>query len=763
MKNAQKRILSLFLALALILSIFPMPAAAVDLSKISALTPQEVASGTCGDNLTWVLDDSGTLTISGSGDMIDSINMNDYGWSPYCYSTQPQIKQLVLPEGLTSIGSRAFESTFSLTGQVDIPEGVTCIGNEAFFGSKITAVSIPVSVQKIGRSAFDNKDSLKNVYYAGSKSQWEQIDIHYYNSALNTATIHYALSDPAPAPSTAPTPSTAPAAPKGITVLVNGAPVQFDVQPQIINSRTMVPLRAIFEALGASVEWDGENRAIYSAKGDTYVTLWVNNPMMVVTRAGKTETKTLDMAPVIKNSRTLVPVRAIAEAYGCEVGWDQASKTVTIAAAPTQTPTPVDDGRMLKGETIREQSAYICDNGTVCYSFVKKTDMYIYDGNEVRTYPAGGIPRDIVAVGNNIYYRTAFGSAVYVMDQRTGRRDILLATKGVGGFAIYRGKMFVWACGDDNKSCLYMIDLDTRKSTLLYEVAEKNGIRFNFVNSSAIAFDGDYVMLVGLDYEQEYKEGRTAILSGFRININTGVVSEWFTTESLLDTDQNYYITNIIDFSQNKDDLYLSILGAGPYGAKPSLYYKVDIPTETYREITFEEYHWQKSNTGAEIDRTWKYGYSNKSVSRTHRSNGLKETLFEGDDYAALLAHNDDKLVVFIGPANGNNGYRNGTIYVMDPDGSGARAISINHNGTITNYSGGGTNIGSSGSSGGNTTPEPRSCTACSGRGEVKCPACGGTGDASFIMLGRTVKQDCVPCNHTGWIQCGECGGRGSK
>ena len=49
---------------------------------------------------------------------------------------------------------------------------------------------------------------------------------------------------------------------KPITVILNGAPLEFDVPPVIINSRTMVPMRAIFEALGAKVNWNGFNEAV---------------------------------------------------------------------------------------------------------------------------------------------------------------------------------------------------------------------------------------------------------------------------------------------------------------------------------------------------------------------------------------------------------------------------------------------------------------------------------------------------------------------
>ena len=88
----------------------------------------------------------------------------------------------------------------------------------------------------------------------------------------------------------------------------------------------MVPLRAIFEALGASVEWDDATKTVTSVKGDTTVKLTIGNAAITVNG----EDKALDVPAQIVDSRTLVPVRAIAESFGCDVAWDDATKTVTI-------------------------------------------------------------------------------------------------------------------------------------------------------------------------------------------------------------------------------------------------------------------------------------------------------------------------------------------------------------------------------------------------------------------------------------------------
>ena len=135
----------------------------------SALAAEVLYSGTCGgegdgSNLTWTLDDEGTLRIDGNGEM-----GNYWNGSPwYNYRYRSSIKSAVIGEGVTSIGRAAFEDCSSLTS-VTIPGGVTSIGRDAFLACS----------------------SLKDVYYPGTKEAWKKISIGSYNTPLTRATIHY--------------------------------------------------------------------------------------------------------------------------------------------------------------------------------------------------------------------------------------------------------------------------------------------------------------------------------------------------------------------------------------------------------------------------------------------------------------------------------------------------------------------------------------------------------------------------------------------
>lgn len=105
---------------------------------------ETVKSGICGDNLTWVLNDEGTLNISGTGDM------TNVSWD----SEKESIKKVIIENGVTSIGYNAFSDCKGLTS-ITIPNSVTNIDRNAFFDcTGLTSVTIPNSVTSIGNGVF---------------------------------------------------------------------------------------------------------------------------------------------------------------------------------------------------------------------------------------------------------------------------------------------------------------------------------------------------------------------------------------------------------------------------------------------------------------------------------------------------------------------------------------------------------------------------------------------------------------------------------
>ena len=119
-----------------------------------------------------------------------------------------------------------------------------------------------------------------------------------------------------------------------ITVTMDGETMEFDVEPIMENDRVLVPFRAIFEALGCNVtytETDGK-KFVTAMRGDNQLIIEIGAYDMCVN--GNVET--LDAPAVIKNGRTLVPVRAVSETFGANVEWIGDSKTVAVATKQGQ-------------------------------------------------------------------------------------------------------------------------------------------------------------------------------------------------------------------------------------------------------------------------------------------------------------------------------------------------------------------------------------------------------------------------------------------
>ena len=157
MKKTSK-ILSIILAILLVISTIPLTA--------SAETP---TSGTCGENLTWSFDvATGTLTISGTGDMYDyEVDFGGFVLSPFA-DFEDEVKHIVISDGVTDIGDNAF-SSFSNLENVTFGSDVTKIGTCAFYYcTSLTSVSFPDGLTEILSRSFYNCTSLTSVSFPDS-------------------------------------------------------------------------------------------------------------------------------------------------------------------------------------------------------------------------------------------------------------------------------------------------------------------------------------------------------------------------------------------------------------------------------------------------------------------------------------------------------------------------------------------------------------------------------------------------------------------
>lgn len=165
-------------------------------------------------------------------------------------------------------------------------------------------------------------DELQNAWITVNSYQLE--DFNYYIEGNNVVLVYpkYELGPGA----LGVVKVTCPIINNTIDVTLNGDALTFDQQPIMDNSRVMVPIRAIFEALGYTVDWDQATQTGTATNGDNTITVQVNNAGITYDSG----TYWCDVAPKNVSGRILVPIRAISESAGCDVFWNQTMKKVII-------------------------------------------------------------------------------------------------------------------------------------------------------------------------------------------------------------------------------------------------------------------------------------------------------------------------------------------------------------------------------------------------------------------------------------------------
>lgn len=113
---------------------------------------------------------------------------------------------------------------------------------------------------------------------------------------------------------------------QGITIFIEGVELVVDNPPFIQDGRTLVPVRAIFEALGATVQWDGATGTVTATRNKDHIKLRVGSKQAEVNG----RQIILDVPPIIKDGRTMVPLRFVSESLGARVNWDGSLRTITV-------------------------------------------------------------------------------------------------------------------------------------------------------------------------------------------------------------------------------------------------------------------------------------------------------------------------------------------------------------------------------------------------------------------------------------------------
>lgn len=269
---------------------------------------------------------------------------------PYAYKSCTGLKNIYIPDNVSSVGYQAFAECTGLRTAVLNSEHFGAIsGNceeersEVFLNcTNLTDVQIGSNTTSLGTGTgktFAGCTALVNITIPANVITIPDDTFQDHNPNLtiycqqNSKALEMALGqgikysfETAPAFDNTPA---QPIIPKDIDVSVNDMYLYFDQEPVVQNERTLVPVRAIFEALGATLDWNQEAQTATAVRGNDVIVIPLNSDVMY--KNG--EPIQLDVPATAMNGRILVPVRAISEAFNCQVTWDQDQKTVVIVTS----------------------------------------------------------------------------------------------------------------------------------------------------------------------------------------------------------------------------------------------------------------------------------------------------------------------------------------------------------------------------------------------------------------------------------------------
>lgn len=142
-----------------------------------------------------------------------------------------------------------------------------------------------------------------------------------------------------------------------VKIIIKGEKQVYDQSPILKEGRTLVPLRGIFETLGATVTWQSTTNQIIAIKGSKKITLTLGSKIAYINGVKKT----LDVSAQAINGRTLVPLRFISESLGEKVNWDSKNSTVYIGNYLTKNDiiAAINSGKAFTGESMGEHPAKI--------------------------------------------------------------------------------------------------------------------------------------------------------------------------------------------------------------------------------------------------------------------------------------------------------------------------------------------------------------------------------------------------------------------
>ena len=232
--------------------------------------------------------------------------------------------QLIALEHFLGAGQTASPITYRRLGTATLPaDNVVLLTYAPFFTFDNVFVTYSIGDREVGRSSVIPYRVPLNL--SGEQNGRHRLTVRVFSGTqLLCTTAYYIYKNHRNVTISSAPIATAP--PPGVTVIMDGQVLTFDSPPQLIGGSTMVPLRAIFERMGAEVNWYGPTQTVTATRGDTVVVLTIGDPNPTVNSIAVP----LPQPAVLMGGVTLAPMRFVAEAFGGTVSWEHDTLTATI-------------------------------------------------------------------------------------------------------------------------------------------------------------------------------------------------------------------------------------------------------------------------------------------------------------------------------------------------------------------------------------------------------------------------------------------------
>lgn len=225
---------------------------------------------------------------------------------------------VIMPDSVTHLGAFAFSDCSSLIS-IKISKNISTIGIYAFSGcTSLESIIIPSCLTTICDNAFKGCTNLASVVILNNNIVLEK---NLFAECYNL-TVHARIGSNAEVYAK----DNAILFLELIEVEIYGIGIEFDKQPIMDNDRVLVPMRKIFEELGAVLTWDNDTQTITANKDNIEIIVQIGKDKMFV----NDKEVVLDVPAKLITARTFVPIRAVSEAFNKSVSWIQESHTVEI-------------------------------------------------------------------------------------------------------------------------------------------------------------------------------------------------------------------------------------------------------------------------------------------------------------------------------------------------------------------------------------------------------------------------------------------------